>query len=309
MEPSKVVPYFGSVERPECHLLYNVTTMASIWHTVATRDVRLLGHQMEQVFALPKQYTFLNYLRCHDDIGWGLDYGFLSQFGQQEIPHKKFLNDYLTGKWEGSPARGELYNDDPRLGDARLCGTTASLCGIESARLSGDAGAMEKALSLDIMLHAFMFTMSGIPVLYSGDEIGQENDNHYHEDPLKAEDSRYLHRGNMDWNKAVRRQDESTLEGRIFSAVHQLEALRDRLDVFDGKADTWRLDTGNDHILGIGRYYNGEKLLGLFNFGDETETAWVHDTDLYQNLLTGESRDAGAVTMPGCSFVWLYKHF
>ena len=81
------------------------------------------------------------------------------------------------------------------------------------------------------------------------------------------------------------------------------------MDVFDGKADTWRLDTGNDHILGIGRYYNGEKLLGLFNFGDETETAWVHDTDLYQNLLTGESRDAGAVTMPGCSFVWLYKHF
>ena len=309
MEPSKVVPYFGSVERPECHLLYNVTTMASIWHTVATRDVRLLGHQMEQVFALPKQYTFLNYLRCHDDIGWGLDYGFLSQFGQQEIPHKKFLNDYLTGKWEGSPARGELYNDDPRLGDARLCGTTASLCGIESARLSGDAGAMEKALSLDIMLHAFMFTMSGIPVLYSGDEIGQENDNRYHEDPLKAEDSRYLHRGNMDWNKAVRRQDESTLEGRIFSAIHQLEALRDRMDVFDGKADTWRLDTGNDHILGIGRYYNGEKLLGLFNFGDETETAWVHDTDLYQNLLTGESRDAGAVAMPGCSFVWLYKHF
>ena len=98
MEPSKVVPYFGTVEKPECHLLYNVTTMASIWHTVATKDVRLLKHQMEQVFSLPKQYTFLNYLRCHDDIGWGLDYGFLRWFGQEEIPHKKYLNDYLTGK-------------------------------------------------------------------------------------------------------------------------------------------------------------------------------------------------------------------
>ena len=29
--------------------------------------------------------------------------------------------------------RGELYNDDPTLGDARLCGTTASLCGVEAA--------------------------------------------------------------------------------------------------------------------------------------------------------------------------------
>lgn len=143
MEPSKVVPYFGTVDKPECHLLYNVTTMASIWHTVATRDVRLLSHQMEQVFSLPSQYTFLNYLRCHDDIGWGLDYDYLKQFGQQEVPHKKFLNDYLTGNFQGSFARGELYNNDPRLGDARLCGTTASLCGIEVPEGS------ERAITLD----------------------------------------------------------------------------------------------------------------------------------------------------------------
>ena len=31
MEPEKVVPYFGTVEKPECHMLYNVTTMATIW--------------------------------------------------------------------------------------------------------------------------------------------------------------------------------------------------------------------------------------------------------------------------------------
>ena len=149
MEPSKVVPYFGTVEKPECHLLYNVTTMATLWHTVATKDVRLLAHQMRQVFSLPGEYTFLNYLRCHDDIGWGLDYDFLGQFGQQEVPHKKFLNDYLTGKWKGSPARGELYNDDPRLGDARLCGTTASLCGMEAPAGSGDREGAGKALRLD----------------------------------------------------------------------------------------------------------------------------------------------------------------
>ena len=97
MEPSKVVPYFGTVEKPECHILYNVTTMATTWHTVATHDVRLLKHQLGTVFALPKQYTFLNYLRCHDDIGWGLDYEFLKQFGVDEAAHKKFLNDYFRG--------------------------------------------------------------------------------------------------------------------------------------------------------------------------------------------------------------------
>ena len=90
MEPSKVAPYFGTVDRPECHMLYNVTTMATLWHTVATGDVRLLRHQLQEVFTLPREYTFLNYLRCHDDIGWGLDYGFLRQFGQEQIPHKRF---------------------------------------------------------------------------------------------------------------------------------------------------------------------------------------------------------------------------
>ena len=309
MEPSKVVPYFGALDKPECHLLYNVTTMATIWHTVATRDVRLLEHQMQQVFSLPKEYTFLNYLRCHDDIGWGLDYGFLRRLGQEAVPHKRYLNDYLTGKWPGSTARGELYNDDPRLGDARLCGTTASLCGIETARQSGDRQAMEKALRLDKMLHAFMFTLSGVPVLYSGDEIAQENDNSYHDDPLKREDSRYLHRGDMNWKKAALRKRETTVEGKIFSAVTGMEKLRAEHPVFDTEADTWLLDTGSDRVLGIGRYYRGEQLLALFNFDSEEQTAWLKDPKTYTDLADGTESDAGAVRVPAGSYRWLLHQF
>ena len=309
MEPSKVVPYFGTVEKPECHLLYNVTTMATIWHTVATRDVRLLAHQLRQVFALPKEYTFLNYLRCHDDIGWGLDYGFLRQFGQEEVPHKKYLNDYLTGKLAGSPARGELYNDDPRLGDARLCGTTASLCGMEAARSGGDQAAMETAVRMDEMLHAFMFTLSGVPVLYSGDEIAQENDYAYHDDPLKREDSRFLHRGDLDWEKAALRNKKHTPEGKVFSAICRMEAMRGEHRVFDTEADTWLLDTGSDQVLGIGRYYRGEQLLALFNFGNEEKTAWLRDEKIYTDLMDGSEDQAGAVRIPAGGFRWLLHTF
>ena len=309
MEPSKVVPYFGTVEKPECHLLYNVTTMATIWHTVATRDVRLLVHQLWQVFSLPKEYTFLNYLRCHDDIGWGLDYSFLGQFSQLEIPHKRFLNDYLTGKWPDSPARGELYNDDPRLGDARLCGTTASLCGIEAARESGDSLAMEEAIRLDIMLHAFMFTLSGVPVLYSGDEIAQENDRTYHDDPLKRDDSRWLHRGDMDWEKALLRTRDDRPEGRVFKAIRELETQRAEHAAFDTEADTWILDTGSNHILGIGRYYRKEQILALFNFSAEDATAWLRDEKEYTDLMDGSVSDAGAVKVPAGGFRWLCHKF
>ena len=305
MEPSKVVPYFGSVEKPECHLLYNVTTMASTWHTVATRDVRLLVHQLRQVFALPKMYTFLNYLRCHDDIGWGLDYPFLSAFGQQEVSHKKYLNDWFTGKWPGSPSRGELYSDDPRLGDARLCGTTASLCGLQTALEQGDPEAVEQALRLDIMLHAYMFTLSGIPVLYSGDEIGQLNDERYHDDPLKAGDSRYLHRGDMDWARAEKRADPESVEGRLFSAIHRMEGLRRARRVFDGAADCTDINTGSDQVLGIVRTYQGEKLVALFNFSDEAQTVRLGHPERFLDLWTGRPREALEVTIPAKDFAWL----
>ena len=309
MEPSRVVPYFGSVDRPECHMLYNVTTMATLWHTVATGDVRLLRHQMEQLFALPREYTFLNYLRCHDDIGWGLDYGFLRRFGQEEIPHKRYLNDYLTGFFPGSTARGELYNDDPKLMDARLCGTTASLCGIEAACKAKDDGALATAVRLDEMLHAFMFTLSGVPVLYSGDEVGRENDYSYHRDPLKREDSRYLHRGDMDWTLADQRREETTVPERLFSAITRREALRAWHPLFDGRADTWLLDTGNDAVLGIGRYYKGEKLLAVFNFSRHSQRVWLREPEAFTDLLTGEPRDAGSLTLPAGGFAWLLHDY
>ena len=309
MEPDKVAPYFGTAEKPECHLLYNVTTMATVWHTVATKDVRLLAHQTEQLFRLPCGYTFLNYLRCHDDIGWGLDFGFLRRFGQEEIPHKKFLNDYLTGKWGNSPARGELYNDDPRLGDARLCGTTASLCGVEAARVSGSRAALSGAIRMDAMLHAFMFTLSGMPVLYSGDEIAQENDNSYHDDPLKQADSRYLHRGSMDWEKAEKRKKKTTPEGKLFAAIRKMEKIRSKHAAFDPDGDTWLLETGSTHVLGIGRYRLGEQLLALFNFADEPQTVRLEDGKTYTDLISGKEGDAVTVKVGAGDFRWLLHQY
>ena len=309
MEPSKVVPYFGTVDKPECQMLYNVTTMASTWHTVATRDVRLLKHQLETVFALPKQYVFLNYLRCHDDIGWGLDYDYLKQFGVSEVPHKKYLNDYLTGNYYGSDSRGELYNNDPKLGDARLCGTTASLCGIEAAEYERNSAKLDKSIKLDIMLHAFLFTQSGIPVLYSGDEIGQLNDYSYHNDPLKYDDSRYLHRGKLSWDSVARRSDPTTREGRIFTAIRKLAQIRKAYTMFESNADAWVVETWNDHVLGIGRYCKGEKMIGLFNFSESDQTAWVNEPETYYDMLTGNERPARAVGIPGFDFAWLMTSY
>lgn len=308
MEPEKVVPYFGTVEKPECHMLYNVTTMATTWHTVATRNVKLLKKQLDIVNALPKDYVFLNYLRCHDDIGWGLDYASLLEDGMGERSHKQYLNDYFQGYAGNSNSRGELYNADPVTGDARFCGTTASMCGVEKAGFEQNDQAMEKAIRLDVMLHAYMFMQSGIPVLYSGDEIGQVNDYTYKENPNKAADSRYIHRGAMNWNLAGNISDPDTVEGKIFHFLDQLEKIRKKEKVFVSNADTWTIETWDPSVLCIGRYFEGEKIIGLFNFSEFDKTAWINETDGdYVDLISGRERKPIGVDIPAYGFYYLKK--
>lgn len=308
MEPEKVVPYFGTVEKPECHMLYNVTTMATTWHTVATRDVRLLKKQLDIVNGLPKDYVFLNYLRCHDDIGWGLDFATLSEEGIREVPHKKYLNDYFRGYTGSSNSRGELYNEDLVTGDARFCATTASLCGIERAGFEENEAMMDSAIKLEVMLHAYMFMQSGIPVLYSGDEIGQVNDYGYKKDENKVQDSRYLHRGAFLWENAKKISDITTVEGRLFSALDKLEKIRKTEKAFVSDADTWTIETYERELLCIGRYYEGEKIIGIFNFSEHDKTAWINETDgMYVDLISARKMEARGVDIPAYGFYYLKK--
>ncbi len=308
MEPVKVVPYFGTVEKPECHMLYNVTTMATTWHTVATGDVALLKRQMDIVNTLPKEYVFLNSLRCHDDIGWGLDYDWLKTAkNMEEVPHKKYLNDYLTGKWPGSYARGELYNDDPASGDARLCGTTASLCGLEGALEEGNEEAAARAVRFIKMLHGYMLVQSGIPVIYSGDEIGQLNDNEYHKDPKKAEDSRYLHRGSFSWEKAELRKEEGSYQKEIFDCIRRMENLRAMHPVFLNQAAVWTADTYDAAVLCVNRTFEDEKLTALFNFSGEERTAWINEDGMYVDLMSGERMEGKEVQLPAYGMRWLLR--
>lgn len=308
MEPKELAPYFGTPEKPECHLLYNVTTMATLWHTVAAKDVRLLKNQMDQLYALPKEYSFLNYLRCHDDIGWGLDYVKLREWGMDEIEHKQFLNDYYLGTYPQSMSTGELYNADPVTKDARFCATTASMCGIERGTFEGDAVKIQTGINLDLMLHAFLLFQSGIPVIYSGDEIGATNDWAYHDDPLKAEDSRYIHRGKFDWLAAGEIENKENTVSKIFYGLKCLEEKRQEYDVFFGDADVCTIGTGNDAVLGMMRVRGKDEMIGLFNFSGEIQKVWSAELkETYQEVFHGGVTDGQELQMLPYRYLWLKR--
>ena len=168
---------------------------------------------------------------------------------------------------------------------------------------------MTRARRLDIMLHAFMFTLSGVPVLYSGDEILQENDYSYHDDPAKREDSRYLHRGRMDWDKAAKRTRKTSPEGKMFAAVRKMEELRSEHPAFDSEGDTWLPDIGNEHVLAIGRYYRGEQLIALFNFSEQEQAVTLRDDKNYTDLMTGLDADTRIIRLEPGDFRWLLHTF
>lgn len=305
MAPEHLAPYFGTPEQPECDMLYNATTMCTTWHTVATRDVRLLRRQIDALGRLPSACTFQNYLRCHDDIGWGLDFPWLwANLTQGEAPHKRYLNDWFSGAFPGSWSRGELYNDDPRLQDARMCGTAASLCGFESAATPEEE---QRAMDCYTMLHAWLLSQSGIPVLYSGDEIAQLNDYSYHSDPEKAADSRYLHRGAFRWDLAELRHDPTTRQGKVFQALRDLERIRAAHPVFCADAGVWSFDTGDNAVLGLVRDYAGARLTALYNFS-EFGRSLPNPAPGAVDLRTGAAVTDETLNLPGYGFYWMLSN-
>ena len=289
MAPRELAPYFGTQEKPECHLLYNSSTMCTQWSALASGDIRQLKRQLDDLHSLPPHCHFVNYLRCHDDIGWGLNEEFGKSIGQDPVLHKKYLYEFFEGSFPGSWARGERYNYDPATGDARTCGTTASLCGIEKGLAEGDEAQISLGVQRDLMMHAAVMCMAGFPMLSSGDEIGQLNGYGYHDDPDLAEDSRNLHRTPFNWENAALRETPGTVQQRIWDGLRRLERLRASEPCFapDAWVSTW--DAHNDHVLALVRRMGDETLVGLFNFSGACQEVWLDGMEgTFADLIAGE---------------------
>ncbi|MEP7025690.1 MAG: alpha-amylase family glycosyl hydrolase [Actinomycetota bacterium] len=316
VSPDMLVQYLGGHERyrPECDLAYDNQLMVMLWSTLATRDVRLAEHALSRRRPAPAPTAWVSYLRCHDDIGWAVSDEDAAAVWLGGLDHRRFLNDFYSGQFAGSFARGALFQQSPATGDARVSGSAASLCGIESALASGDPARLTHAIRRLESLYAVVFSFGGIPLIYMGDELAMRNDAGWRADPAHADDNRWMHRPPMDWAAAERRTDPGSLEGRMFTAISGLAAARRSLLALRSGGTTEILPTENRGVLAYRRAHpRSAPFLSVTNFSDHAQSvdaAIVGRAGLRQprqvRATTGDPvLTGGRVELPPWSFAWL----
>ena len=264
VHPNDVASY---IAYEECPISYNPTLMAMLWDGLATRRANVLTYAMQHRYRLPPDCAWVNYVRVHDDIGWGMADGDLAHFHINAFNHRQFLNRFYTGRFSGSFAKGLGFGYNPINEDMRITGTAASLAGIEVALERNDAMMLTDAIERFLMIHSVILAAGGIPLLYIGDEIAMLNDYSYRDDPLKANDHRWVHRSRFKWERAIYRHDTMAVSGVIFTRLKHMIDTRKATPAFGG-TDTLFIETGNEHVLGFVR--NGA-VLCLFNFSEQPQ--------------------------------------
>lgn len=317
--PEEVAKYFGedAIVAKECEIAYNATLMALLWDAIATKNTKLLSQGIRSLPAKLERATWLNYVRCHDDIGFGFDDQDIRAVGYDPRCHRRFLADYFTGGFDGQP-RGIIFNRDEETGDARICGTLASLVGLETAIEHADPRQIKQAIQRIMLLHGLIFSFGGIPLLFNGDALGTLNDYSYQEDPNKQQDSRWVHRGRLDWERAERRHQPGTVEHTLFSQIQKLIAVRKELPAFADFNNRELLELNNHHLLGLLRsnpQRRCENVIVIANFDTrphvlDIETLSGHGLNPWGRLVDLRSGKApiqldGKMAVGALQFYWL----
>ena len=298
VHPDEVARY---IDPAECQLSYNPLQMALIWEALATRDVSLLSLALERRHNIPAGTSWVNYVRSHDDIGWTFADEDAAELGINAFDHRRFLNSFYVSRFPGSFARGVPFQDNPRTGDCRISGTTASLCGLEG----GTATAVNRIL----LAHSVAFSTGGIPLLYLGDEVGQLNDYQYALEDGHGTDSRWVHRPHYPAADYARRTDPDTPAGAVYAGLRRMISVRSATPELAGTR-LLGFATNSPGVLGYQRPGDGTLILALANFSDgpqEVSAATLSGfTPDAVDILAGTAvrLDAGIVLQPQ-QFVWL----
>lgn len=270
--PEEIVKYFGEGNRTgnECEIAYNASLMSLLWNSIATKKSRLLYKSVFNLPSKPKSATWINYIRCHDDIGLGISDRLIHELGWNAWAHRKFLLEYYCQKLEWSPAKGMLFMYNPKTGDGRISGSAASLLGLEKGIEENDQKLIQQSIDKIIMMHGIILSFGGIPMIYAGDELGTTNDYSYAKQPDQQSDNRWVNRPFRDWKKVAERKDNNSISSAIFNRLKDLINIRKQEPALADHNNLVFHYSGNDHLFMFERpMENGRGILIVSNFDEE----------------------------------------
>ncbi|MGW8193907.1 MAG: alpha-amylase family glycosyl hydrolase [Desulforhopalus sp.] len=318
--PVEITKYFGedAINAKECEIAYNASFMALLWDAVATKNAKLLNQGIKSLPDKLERATWLNYVRCHDDIGLGYDDNDIWAVGYEPRAHRQFIIDYFTGAYDDSSSRGLPFGFNDKTGDTRISGSLASLVGLEAALDEGDQSRIDEAIKIIILLHGMIMSFGGIPLLYYGDELGTLNDTSYLDDPAKANDSRWAHRPRINWEKADLRNTPGTVENKLFYALKKMIAVRKEIAAFADFNNRELLDVGNPHLFVFARFEYDQptnRILVAANFDGSPQHLNLDDIGRKAYFRNGAVRDLYSsdkpamfksdLVIPPYQFYWL----
>jgi len=313
--PAEMLTYLGrgAHDGRIGNLAYHNSLMVQYWSALASRDTRLMRHVLQTHF--PESLTnatYATYLRCHDDIGWAVtdeDAGALRFSGRA---HRAFLSDFYDGTFPGSFARGALFQVNPATGDKRISGSLASLTGIEAGLDADDALATDLGVQRILMGTALMASFGGLPLIYMGDEIALLNDYSYLDVAEHRDDSRWIHRPRMDWDRAAQASDPTTLPGQVLRGTRTILRARAATPALHGAVPTRVLNPDAPQVFAFARLAPTGPVVCLFNFSEQMQqipSAWLRAAGVVRmhDVLSGQDvglHDGALVLLP-YGRVWL----
>ncbi len=314
--PTELLAYLGAghFTGKVSDLAYHNSLMVQVWSMLASRDVGLAAHALSHLPPKPSSGTWLTYLRCHDDIGWSIMDEDAAAVGLSGAAHRRFLADWYAGDFDGSGARGLVFQHNPDNDDRRTSGTAASLIGLEAAEEALGAEAVDdRAVAALRLAHALVVGWGGIPVIWSGDELGQPNDPDWADEPGHENDNRWANRPRLDLERASRRHDVRTVPGTVFTDLAHLIRTRATLAHFHGSVETRIGPVDDPGILVTIRDHPVGLFVGVHNVTPESRR-WpgrqIHELGAAHliDALTSDPLswdDDGNVWLPPYAVLWL----
>nr|WP_315190986.1 alpha-amylase family protein [uncultured Flavobacterium sp.] len=292
--PVEIIKYFGEglSQGDECDIAYNANFMALSWESMATRNTDLLKKSMRAVPTKPRNTTWINYARCHDDIGLGFDDNLVTELGLDSLQHRLYLLKHYCDGFQGSFALGQRFMTEPETGKARISGSMAALCGLEKALNENNEREIKLAIKRINLQHAVILSLGGLPMIYSGDEVALPNNYEYLNDESKKYDNRWLHRSKMNWDLVANIDTSVSAQAQVYQQLKKLIVVRKQTPAFADNNDLEYVDYVNTHLLVFTKTDNeGNKIYVIANFS-EFDTVFenslfvgLNDSKIY-NLIT-----------------------